>query len=63
MTVPFRYDFLSLLYDFLKFNFSHFTAQVKVYFVEKGNPTVFGFENGKEEWIQKTRFRETLNCT
>ena len=41
MNVPFMYNFRSLyrtnsLYDFLKFNISHFTPQVKLLSVEKG---------------------------
>ena len=47
MTIPFTYRFLGLSYpyDFLKFNFSHFTPQVGLFFVEKGKPKLFGFKN------------------
>ena len=42
MTTPFIYNFRSGLSnkfpnDFQKFNFAHFTPQVKQFFVEKGN--------------------------
>ena len=42
MTVPF---------DFLKFNFSHFTPQVGLFFVEKGKPKLFGIKNVMERGI------------
>ena len=41
MTVPLMYNFRSLSNKFpkifFKFNFSHFTPKVKLFFVEKGN--------------------------
>ena len=41
MTVPFMYNFRSLSnkipYDFLKFNLSPVTPQVKLFFLVKGN--------------------------
>ena len=30
--------------DFLKFNFSHFTQQVIIFFVEKRQPKILGFK-------------------
>ena len=55
MTIPFTYRFLGLSYpyDFLKFNFSHFTPQVGLFFVEKGKPKLFGFKNVMERGIRK----------
>ena len=66
LTVPFVYNFRSLSnkFDFLKFNFSHFTYQVKLFFVEKGN---LKFSEPKmrcrEESQKKYHFRKTLNCS
>ena len=38
---------------FLKFNFSHFTPQVSLYFAEKRKPKIFGFKNVMERRICK----------
>ena len=41
-------------YNFLKFNFSrHFTRQVRLFFVEKGKPKIFGFKNVMHRGIRK----------
>ena len=41
-------------YDFLKFNFSHFTPHtVRLFFVEKRKPKIFGFKNVMERGIRK----------
>ena len=32
-------------YDFLKFNFSHSTLQVRLFFVAKRKPKIFAFKN------------------
>ena len=49
MTIPFMYNFRSLFNkfpnDFLKFNFAHFTAQVRLFFVQKWIPKTFRFKN------------------
>ena len=39
--------------DFLKFNFSYFTPQVKLFFVVKRKPKIFGFKNAMERGIRK----------
>ena len=61
MNVPFMYNFRSLyransLYDFLKFNISHFTPQVKLLSVEKGTWNV-------ERNQKNSHFRKTLNSS
>ena len=40
-------------YDFLKFNSSHFTPQVRLFFVERRKPKLFGFKNAMERGIRK----------
>ena len=40
-------------YDFLKFNFSQYTPQVRLFFVEKRKPKIFGFKNVMERGIRK----------
>ena len=68
MNVPFMYNFRSLyrtnsLYDFLKFNISHFTPQVKLLSVEKGT---WNFRNRKcdvERNQKNFHFRKTLNSS
>ena len=68
MNVPFMYNFRSLyrtnsLYDFLKFNISHFTPQVKLLSVEKGT---WNFRNRKcdvERNQKNSHFRKTLNSS
>ena len=37
----------------MKFNFWHFTHQIKLFFAEKGNRKNFGFENAMEREIGK----------
>ena len=44
---------LSNPYGFLKFNFSHFTAQVRLSFVQKRKPKIFEFKNVMERGIRK----------
>ena len=46
-------NFSKLPYDFLKFNFSHFTPQVREFFVQKGKPKIFAFKNVMERGIRK----------
>ena len=58
MTVPGHSNvifeaYLIIPYDFLKFNFSHFTPQVRLFLVEKRKPKVFGFKNVMERGIKK----------
>ena len=50
MIVPFAstifYAYMyKIPYDFLKFNFRHFTVQVRLYFLQKRKLKIFGFEN------------------
>ena len=46
----------------LKFNVSHFTAQIRLLFVQKRKPKIFGFKNVMEKGIEKNcQFRKTLN--
>ena len=40
-------------YDFLKFIFLHFTPQVRLFFIEKRKPEIFGFKNVMERGIRK----------
>ena len=55
MTVPFMYSFRStsnqIPYDFLKFNFSHFSPQVRLFFLEKGN---LKFSDSKMRWKEES---------
>ena len=37
----------------LKFNVSHFTAQIRLLFVQKRKPQIFGFKNVMEKGIKK----------
>ena len=57
MTVLFTYNFPSLsykiLHGFLKFYFSHFTFQVRLFFVEKKEPKLFSFKNVVARGIRK----------
>ena len=48
----------------LNLNCSHFSPQVKLFFVEKGKPKTFGFENAiMERGIKKkSYFLYTLKC-
>ena len=41
MTIPFMSKFRSVSYKFLLLSRSHFTPQVKLFFVEKGNLSVW----------------------
>ena len=44
----------SIPYDFLKLvQVSHFTSQVRLFFVEKRKPKIFGFKNVMERGIRK----------
>ena len=52
------YNFRSLSnveipYDFQKFNFSHFSPQVRLFFVEKRKPKIFGFKTVMKREISK----------
>ena len=47
--------------DFLKFNFSYFTPQVKLFFVVKRKPKIFGFKNAMERGIRIKTFLLSLN--
>ena len=48
----------------LNLNCSHFSPQVKLFFVEKGKPTTFGFENAiMERGIKKSYFLYTLKAS
>ena len=67
MSGPLNYNFQSLSnkiipYDFLKFNFSHFSAQVKLFFFfcRKRKPKIVGFENVMERGIRKIVIFEKL---
>ena len=40
-------------YDFLKSNFTHFNAKVRLFFVQKRKPKIFGFKNVMERGIKK----------
>ena len=61
MTVPFMHNFEAYLInslrfsEFLKFNFSHFTTQVKLFFVENGNlkfsESKMGCRDGSEKLL------------
>ena len=61
MTVSFMYNFRGLSdkipYDFLKFNFSHFTSQVRLFFRSKKEPKLFGFKYVIERGINITERR------
>ena len=47
----------------LNLNCSHFSPQVKLFFVEKGKPKTFGFETAiMERGIKKSYFLYTLKC-
>ena len=37
----------------MKFKFSHFTPQVRLFFVEKRKPKIFGLRNGMKRGINK----------
>ena len=39
--------------DFLKFNFSHFTPQVIIFFVEKRQPKILGLKNVMDKGVNK----------
>ena len=47
--------FFSLLrIEVISFNlFSHFTSQVRMFFVEERKPNIFGFKNAMERGIKK----------
>ena len=51
--VQFSKLFLQIHYDFLKFNFSHFTAQVRLFFVQKRKPKIPVFKNVTEKGIRE----------
>ena len=54
MTVPFMYNFRNIsIYDFLKFNFSHFRTKVCLFFLKKRKPKIFGFKHAMEGGIRK----------
>ena len=59
MTVPFMYNFRRLsdkfptVFFFVCFNFSHFTLHVRLFFVEKRKPKIFGFKNVMERGISE----------
>ena len=47
----------------MKSNFLLVTSPIKLFFAEKGNLKIFGFENAMERGIRKNyHFRKTLNC-
>ena len=47
------------MYDFLKFNFSYFTTQVKLFLAQKRIPKTLGFKNVMKRGIKKnSHFRE-----
>ena len=52
MTVPFMYYF-RIPYDFLKIDFSHFTAQVRLFSVLKWKSKILGIKNVVERGIRK----------
>ena len=60
MTVPPVHSFRSLSdkfpNDFFKSNFSHFTYQVRLFFVEKRKPKNFGFKKCVGERISERFF-------
>ena len=41
------------MYDFLKFNFSYFTTQVKLFFAQTRIPKTLGFKNVMKRGIKK----------
>lgn len=41
------YEAYLISYDFLKVTFSHFTHQVRLFFVEERKPKIFGLKNMK----------------
>ena len=47
MTVPSLYNFVSLSNKSIRFSgvFSHFSPQVRIFFVEKKKPKIYGFRN------------------
>ena len=49
------YFIYEIRYNFLKFNLaiSHFTRQVRVFFIKKRKPKIFGFKNMMERGIRK----------
>ena len=68
MNVPFMNNFRSLyrtnsLYDFLKFNISHFTPQVKLLSVEKGTRNFRNRTCDVERNQKNSHFRKTLNSS
>ena len=48
--------YLLILCDFLKFNFSYFTPQVRLFFVVKRKPKIFRFKNAMERGIRIKNF-------
>ena len=51
------------MYGFLKFNFSYFTTQVKLFFAQKRIPKNLGCKNVMKRGIKKnSHFRNRLNC-
>ena len=59
------YNFRSLSkipYDFLKFNFPHFTPQVRLFLVEKGNLRFLESKMPCRADKKNYHFRKTLNC-
>ena len=64
MTVPIMYNYRSICDKFpTKYNFSHFTPQVRLFFVEKRKRKIFGFKNVRKRGTTKIlTFVKTLNC-
>ena len=50
---PLLYIIRGIPYNFLKFNFSHFIPQVRLFSVEKRKPEIFGFKNVMERGISE----------
>ena len=50
--------------DYRKYSFSHFTLQVRLFFVEERKPKIFGIKNVIEKGIteKNSLFRKSLNC-
>ena len=53
--------YLMIICDFLKFNFSYFTPQVRLLFVVKRKPKTFRFKNAMERGIRIKTFSLSWN--
>ena len=57
----FRKVIYQIPYDFLKFNFSHFTPQIRLFFVEKGNLQFSDSKSCDGEMNQKNSYFRNMH--